>query len=100
MIAVARILTKEKDKPLVELSTQGFDLPKPLKYQEHITLPSPYIAHSIEHIERICVEDAEGNQYDVDEKSFEQAKKVFRNFIGKRFIYTEMGDEPDEEKIK
>ena len=35
-ITIVRVLTKEKDQPLVELSTQGFDLPETINYQKPI----------------------------------------------------------------
>jgi len=99
-VTIVRVLTKEKNGPLVELSTQGFDLPQTIKYQNHIKLASPYIAHNIDKIERICVEDTEGKRWDVDNETFNQAKKVLSNFIGNRLIYPTMGDELDEDKIK
>jgi len=96
---VNRVLTKEKGNSLVELSTQDFNLPQTIKYQDTISLPSPYIAHNIDKLEIICVEDTQGKRLDVNKKSLEQAKKLLRNFIGNRLTFPSMGDEVDEDKI-
>ena len=98
-ITIVRILIREKGSDLIELSTQGFNLPETIQTQQHIKLRSPYLAYNIEKIAEIYVEDTSGKRWKVSKKSLEQSAKILRNYIGNRLIYPSMGDELDENKI-
>ena len=100
LITIVRILVKENGKDLIELSSQDFDLPKLIHLHENIQLDSPYIAHNIHKIKEIYAEDSAGRRWPINKKSFEQASKILRNYIGKRITWPSMGDELDENKIK
>lgn len=100
LITVVRILIRENEKDLNELSTQDFDLPKTIHFHDHIQLESPFIAHNIQNIKEIYAEDSTGRRWEVEKKSLKQSKKILRNFIGKRLVFESMGDKLDENKIK
>ena len=74
-------------------------MPKTLSPHQTIHLDFSFIAHNINEINGIILEDTVGNNWICDNKSIIKAKKVYKNFIGDRIPFTSMGDVLDENKL-
>ena len=99
-VTITRVVYRNPSNQVIELSHQNFKLPETIEYGHSISLESPAIAHNLSEFRAIFVEDAFGKRWRCNRMSVRYTKKLFRNFIGKRFIYPSMGDETDEKKIK
>jgi len=96
---ITRVLIKNKNGKLIELSNQDFDLPKTLRPHEVIHLDSPYIAHNLDKVEEIFMEDSKGKKWTCEQDSIKHSRKILKHFIGKRLHFPSMGDETDENKL-
>lgn len=96
---ITRVLLKNKNGKVIELSSQDFDLPKTLRPHEVIHLDSPYIAHNLDNVEEIFAEDSKGKRWSCEQESVKHSRKILKHFIGKRLHFPSMGDETDENKL-
>ena len=94
---ITRILVKNADKHIVELH-QDFELPKTLRAHEIEHFDSPYLAHNLDSVLAIYAEDSRGKRWNCTKESIQTIRRIYRNFIGKRFLYPSMGDKEYEDE--
>ncbi len=98
-ITITRMKLLYKNNEKVEVPDQK-DLPRTLSAQENFHLNCPAIAYNIDKIAEILLEDIIGKDWVCEKKSILQAKEIYKNFIGNRIRFSDMGDITDENKLQ